>query len=79
MLRLLTTRFPQRTQFFTCLVARCSEVVSKTDIENFVAKKNGPYVLIDVRNNDEVALGKIPTANHIPCKVSLLLLLNIYI
>lgn len=66
MLRLFSPRYSE-TKLFSFWIARCSEVVTKNDIEDYVSKKKGPYVLIDVRNADEVVAGQIPTANHIPC------------
>ena len=46
----------------------CTSIVTKHDVEEYIANKKGDYTLIDVRNPDEHLLGVIPTAKTIPCK-----------
>lgn len=45
-------------------------IISKLELENIIltrsSKKAMPYYLIDVRNSDEFAKQRIPTARHIP-------------
>lgn len=40
-------------------------VISQEDLKTYIAAREG-YILIDVRNKDELIHGKIPTAIHIP-------------
>ncbi|KAI9102417.1 endoplasmic reticulum protein [Phlyctochytrium arcticum] len=44
-----------------------SDIVDISEIKKLVeGKSNEPYILIDVREPDEVKQGAIPTAKHIP-------------
>jgi len=45
----------------TCLKMNCPEFMAR-----YRAAPSGSAVMLDVRNNDEVALGMLPNALHIP-------------
>ena len=45
----------------TCLKMNCQEFMAR-----YRAATPGSTVMLDVRNNDEVALGMLPNAVHIP-------------
>merc|ERR1712137_747029 len=47
-------------------VKRFFNVISKTDVQQFIDSERGDYILIDVRKPEEYSHGVIPTAKTLP-------------